>query len=940
MSSSYNRGRRVVHTGSDDRSIKAIKAQSFDGFELIRPLGTGGMATVHLARDTSLERLVAIKFIATNFIDPHARDRLHREAKAIARLQHPNVVSVYRIGEVEGRPYLAYEYVEGRSLDELPRPMDWMPVLRIALGLSRGLAAAHHCGIIHRDLKPANVMMTSGGEVKLLDFGLAQFVKPAAAVLATPLESTVPASVAAQELDGAAAAEPQYTSGMPTRQMQVWECGREALQNRLTGAGMVVGTPLFMAPELWNGQPAGPLSDVYALGLLLYELLVGKLPHAQLGLPELALFVRHYDLPSLSEEMPVLPHELTTLIERCIKRSPSERPSMEVVRNEVEALVSVYLPFAAGNTEHLNAEVSRVSASFLRIRRQGNVLAERFYERFFALEPTLRDMFSADLEPQARMLMTALQLTIENLHQPKRLMPFLTDLGRRHAHYGVQLRHLGLMGKALLEVLPTVDPEWTDSTGHAWAKAYGRIAQLMQRGIEDARASQPLAVAPGGSVHWEVPLFAPQTIWIQRGDGDLAYQCFGQGAIDLVITWEWLSNLEQLWQSPQVATFLRHLASLARVILFDRRGCGLSAASGEPRTIERQVDDILTIMDHAGVDRAVLFGIGDGCIPAAVLAATRPERTRALVLFGGGRCAAGRSGDPSGAPDASELLAQQMAMIRAEWGGPLFVDTLAPSLSKDVSYRRWWASYLRLCASPSRAAAMFRLGEEQSAWPVLQSLRVPTLVMHRAEDRHRAVEESRAMAAHIGDARLLILAGADHVPWAGDTDAVLDALHTFLAGLPSLLSSSSFAGCVLAVTAAGAPLPSEVLNLVRRELMHYRALPIDTLLDHAVVAYFDGPVRAAQCGLAITAAAAAQGLTVSAGLEMGALSPSPTLAGEAVKQAIELATLAAPGEVLASAALRALTAGSALGLSERKVVAVGEAARIIYAVSPSSDPMR
>ena len=126
------------------------QGQTFDAFELLRPLGAGGMATVYLARDTSLDRLVAIKFIATKFSDPAARDRLRHEAKAIARLQHPNVVAIYRIGEFGGQPYIAYEYVPGRQLDELPRPLDWMQAIRIALGLSRGLAAAHHRGIIHR----------------------------------------------------------------------------------------------------------------------------------------------------------------------------------------------------------------------------------------------------------------------------------------------------------------------------------------------------------------------------------------------------------------------------------------------------------------------------------------------------------------------------------------------------------------------------------------------------------------------------------------------------------------------------------------------------------------------------------------------------------------------------------------------------------------------
>lgn len=918
------------------------QGQTFDAFELIRPLGAGGMATVYLARDTSLDRLVAIKFIATKFNDSAARDRLRHEAKAIARLQHPNVVAVYRIGEFRGQPYIAYEYVAGRQLDELPRPLDFMQGIRIALGLSRGLAAAHHRGIVHRDVKPANVMMTAAGEVKLLDFGLAQFFDQGAAAPASVTETTVSWIVGAGVSDAQVTAdEPNVRQSVglkSTRSFPAGEPETAQSQNRLTRAGTLMGTPLFMAPELWAGQPASPQSDVYALGLLLYELLAGKLPHGQLGLAELALFVGNYDLPSLAEELPTLPRQLANLIDRCIKRQPSERPSMEVVRNELEAMVSVYLPFSEHSADHPSGEVARVSASLLRVLGQGDLLARLFYERFFALEPALRDMFPTDLGPQARMLTTAVKLCVDNLQQPERLIAFLNELGRRHAHYGVQPRHLGLMGKALLEVLPLVDGQWSDSTGHAWAKAFGHIAQLMQRGIEEVRAGQKLPPGSIGHGHWEVPLFAPQTLWLQRSDGDLAYQSFGHGTIDLVIAWEWISNLEQLWQSPPVATFFRHLASFSRVILFDRRGCGLSSASLKPCSLDQQVTDILTIMDHASVDRAVLLGLGDGCIPAAVLAATRPERTRALVMFGGGRCIAHSGSDPAAALSAAELLAQQLATIRRDWGGPLFVDTLAPTLARDAAYRRWFAAYLRLSASPSEAAAMFQVGESQSASPILGSLRVPTLVIHRAADGYRSAQESRTMAAQIRQAQLVILPGADHVPWVGDTDAVLGTLHDFLAQLPTLPISTSIAGCVLAVTAAGEPIPLALLTVVRRELLRYRAVTLDTQHDRALVAYFDGPARAVQCGLDINAAALAEGLPATAGIDMGSLSLTPVLAGAAVELAVALATMAAPFEVLVSAAVRTLTAGSELEFSERVVAAAGQASHIVYAVNPMKPP--
>ena len=787
-------------------------------------------------------------------------------------------------------------------------------------------------------------MMTTGGEVKLLDFGLARFVDqtPAELVpaeLERATEPTTPLSIPEPHAEPIASGKDVLHSTMPVPGPGQ-EHHLESPQNRLTRVGTLMGTPLFMAPELWSGEPASALSDVYALGLLLYELLAGKLPHAQLEMTELALFVSSYDLPSLSEDLPMLPRQLTALIDRCIKREASARPSMDVIRNEMEAMVAVYLPFAGGPFEQINGDVSRVHASFLRVSRHGELLAERFYERFFVLEPSLRDMFPADIGPQARMLTKALKLTIDNLQQPERLLPFLHELGHRHAHYGVQPRHLGLMGRALLEALPMVDPEWTDSTGHAWAKAYGHIAQLLQRGIESVRASEQLPLGAVGRAHWEVPLFAPQTIWLQRPSGDLAYQSFGHGAINIVTAWEWVSNIEQIWQSPRVATFFRHLASLARVILFDRRGCGLSSAAVGASTIEVQTNDMLAIMDHAGIDRAVLLGLGDGCTPAAVLAATRPERTRALILFGGGRCI-GQHGvkqkvqhqvQQRGPLCDEDLLALQVQHIRNDWGGPLFVETTAPSLARDTSYRRWWSSFLRHSASPGEAAALFTAAEQSSPRPVLSSLRVPTLVLHREEDRHRSVEDSRQMAAQIRSAQLVILPGADHLPWVGDTDAVLGALHQFLAALPSLPLSGTLAGCALAVTAAGSKISDELLQLVRRELLRGHAVTIDTPVDHVLVAYFDGPSRSVQCGLEILAASQAAGLVAAVGIDLGSLTLLPALAGEAVEQAVALAIVAAPGELLVSDSIRTLTIGPELEIGERVVAAAGEAARIVYAV--------
>src|ERR1043165_4606458 len=153
-----------------------VPPPELDGFRVVRQLGRGGMGTVYLGHDDMLDRPVALKFLATTDPRVPARDRFMVEARAIARLQHPNVVGIYRVGEVLGRPYLAYELITGQSLDVVRKPPPWSRALELVLGVARGLAAAHRRDVLHRDIKPANVMLANGGEIKLLDFGLAKLL--------------------------------------------------------------------------------------------------------------------------------------------------------------------------------------------------------------------------------------------------------------------------------------------------------------------------------------------------------------------------------------------------------------------------------------------------------------------------------------------------------------------------------------------------------------------------------------------------------------------------------------------------------------------------------------------------------------------------------------------------------------------------------------------
>ncbi|WP_343213398.1 bifunctional serine/threonine-protein kinase/formylglycine-generating enzyme family protein [Archangium violaceum] len=279
----------------------------FDEFCLMRPIGRGGMGVVYLAQDTSLERLVAVKFIASEHPSPQVRAHFEAEARAIARLQHPNVVTVFRVGEIEGHAYIVSEYVVGQSLAKLPRPVPWRRVLTLGLGLARGLAAAHRHGVLHRDIKPSNALVTEQSDVKLLDFGLAERFDRSA--------------------DSLRSGEPLFA-----------------------------GTPRYMAPELLSGDSATPRSDIYSLGLVLHELCTDRLPRAQEEL--LARLSRRapaqepHDAPVPAGLAEGMDPDFAALIHQCLAPDPSERfASAERICELLERLEkdNASAPLATGN---------------------------------------------------------------------------------------------------------------------------------------------------------------------------------------------------------------------------------------------------------------------------------------------------------------------------------------------------------------------------------------------------------------------------------------------------------------------------------------------------------------------------------------------------------------------------------------------------------------
>ncbi|WP_437829936.1 nSTAND1 domain-containing NTPase [Sorangium sp. So ce1153] len=267
----------------------------FDEYRLVRLLGRGAMGLVYLAHDGLLDRSVAIKFIASVRPDETARQRFYVEARAIARLSHPNVVAVHRVGEVDGRPYLVAEFVRGRSLDEIERPIPWKRALTIGLGLARGLAAAHRQGVLHRDIKPANVMLTEADEVKLLDFGLAKLLAEGTAAAAEP---------------GALAPSDEELRGRSA-----------SMTRELTGVGDVVGTPLYMAPETLRAEPATRRSDIYSLGAVVYALCAGTSPRESSADAD---WIHAEPAPLASLTHGIEPR-FAAAVSRCLQQDPSLR---------------------------------------------------------------------------------------------------------------------------------------------------------------------------------------------------------------------------------------------------------------------------------------------------------------------------------------------------------------------------------------------------------------------------------------------------------------------------------------------------------------------------------------------------------------------------------------------------------------------------------------
>jgi pimeloyl-ACP methyl ester carboxylesterase/DNA-binding winged helix-turn-helix (wHTH) protein len=425
---------------------------------------------------------------------------------------------------------------------------------------------------------------------------------------------------------------------------------------------------------------------------------------------------------------------------------------------------------------------------------------------------------------------------------------------------------------------------------------------------------------------------APRVNYARSGDVNIAYQVVGTGPIDLVFVMGWVSHLEYFWNEPTFARFLERLGSMARLILFDKRGTGLSdpVPVTQLPTLEQRLDDVRAVMDAAGSRRAVLLGVSEGGPLCSLFAATYPEKTEALVMIGSYARRMQDHDYPWG-PTREERDAFCQSIVD-EWGGPVGLEARAPSKAGDPAFREWWASYLRMGASPGAAVALTRMNAEIDVRDVLPSIRVPTLVLHRRGDRCLKVEEGRFLASRIPGATFIALDGEDHLPFVGDQESVLSEIERFLSSTRVRAAHERVLATVLAVACES----GNIQHLFEREVAWHRGRTLQ-VIGSRLTATFDGPGRAVQCGCTIAAAAQAEGKPVRAGVHVGEFDMSAP-DGPLVNLSAAIADAAQPGEVLVSRTVVDLVAGSGLQFSDRAVLRTATLARglPLYSAAPGA----
>jgi pimeloyl-ACP methyl ester carboxylesterase len=422
----------------------------------------------------------------------------------------------------------------------------------------------------------------------------------------------------------------------------------------------------------------------------------------------------------------------------------------------------------------------------------------------------------------------------------------------------------------------------------------------------------------------------PAAKYARSSDVSIAYLVAGGPGPDVVLVLGWASNVEYLWNEPVGAPFLRRLGSFSRLIMLDRRGTGLSDRVSELPSIEKRMDDVRAVMDSVGSERAVLFGVSEGGPMCITFAATYPERTSALILYGTFARIPFAEDYPIGVPlEMFEAFATRAA---EHWGTGVSLHGFAPSLAEDEAARASWARLERLSVSPAGIRTLLRAAAATDVRHILPVVRVPTLVLHREGDRLMPIALGRYIAECIPSSRFVTLPGTDHAPTVGDIDALLGEVEEFVTGVrhgsepDRVLATVRFAD-IVGSTARAAQLGDrrwrDLLDayyaLVRQDVARFRGREIDTAGD-GFLAAFDGPARAVRCAHAIVREVRRLGVEIRAGLHTGECEViGDKLTGIAVHTGARVASLAGTGEVLVSSTVKDLVAGSGITFEDRGV---------------------
>jgi pimeloyl-ACP methyl ester carboxylesterase len=420
----------------------------------------------------------------------------------------------------------------------------------------------------------------------------------------------------------------------------------------------------------------------------------------------------------------------------------------------------------------------------------------------------------------------------------------------------------------------------------------------------------------------------PETRYAKSGDVHIAYQVVGEGPLDIVYTPGWVSNVEAIWEIPMFAASFERLKRHGRLIVWDKRGTGLSDPVGGVPTIDERMDDLRAVMDAAGSERAVLFGVSEGGPMSLLFAATYPERTLSLILYGAAPRLARAPDYPWGFTE--EQMHHSLSEIEARWGKGALAEVFAPQLLGDEAALKLYARYQRAGASPGTAKALFRSLGEIDVRSVLPSVRVPTLILHHAGDLVVPVEGARLMAERIPGARLAEFPGRAHVATIEEIEEQQDVVDEFLTGdrhhpgTERVLTTVLFTD-IVGSTARAAELGDRqwrsVLDrhdaAIRRQLGRFRGTEIDTAGD-GFLASFDGPARAVHCAMAAAEAVRPLGIEIRAGVHTGECERrGEKLGGIAVHIGARVVAHAGPGEVVVSRTVKDLVVGSGLQFSDR-----------------------